>query len=38
MTFSNKLGFDRNQAANLALRADMMEILIAEIEIGVSRK
>lgn len=27
-----QLGFDRNQAANLALRAEMMDTLIAEIE------
>jgi len=27
-----QLGFDRNQAANLSLRAEMMDALIAEIE------
>ena len=27
-----QLGFDRNQAAHLALRAEMMDALIAEIE------
>jgi predicted XRE-type DNA-binding protein len=32
MTFSNNLDSTGNQAANLALRSDMMEILIAQIE------